>query len=282
MAVAEGLGQNRRQLEAAEAGAEHHDTCLHARENISFVIAQKCAASFAEMRSPLHKRRYRSGSLRDADPWSPSPAGRLQSYVSSSSSLPVYSPLPPLFSGLVDARGQFGTGLFPVVVSRTRADKSRLFLDFQRQQPVNGLVIGSSRSMRVAPAYLTARTGLRFFNFGVDDARAEDYLAIERWVRAHGGVPRLAVMGLDIEALHDDDEPDPEFLTDPEFRRQRHGLRRRGNDAPVVQEHLHRLVRGGHADVAPRVPAARSSAAVPVRTRRPPARRNDRRAACEG
>jgi hypothetical protein len=119
---------------------------------------------------------------------------------------------------LVDARGQFGTGIFPVVVSQTRADKSRLFLEYHRTQPVEGLVIGSSRSMRVSPTYLSGSTGLRFFNFGVDDARAEDILAIVRWSRAHGATPRLAIIGLDIEALHDDDEPDPEFLTDAQFR----------------------------------------------------------------
>ena len=121
--------------------------------------------------------------------------------------------------GIVDARGQFGTGIFPVVVSQTRAEKSRLFSAFHAAQPVDGLVIGSSRSMRVAPSFLSARTGRRFFNFGVDDARAEDYLAIERWVRSHGAAPRLVIIGLDIEALHDDDQPDPEFLTDARFRR---------------------------------------------------------------
>ena len=121
--------------------------------------------------------------------------------------------------GVVDARGQFGTGIFPVVVSQTRAEKSGLFSAFHGKQPVDGLVIGSSRSMRVAPSFLDARTGLRFFNFGVDDGRAEDYLAVERLVRAQGARPRLVIIGLDIEALHDDDQPDPEFLTDARFRR---------------------------------------------------------------
>ena len=37
--VAEGLGKNRRQLEAAEAGAQDDDACLHGVENISTIRA---------------------------------------------------------------------------------------------------------------------------------------------------------------------------------------------------------------------------------------------------
>ena len=121
--------------------------------------------------------------------------------------------------GLVDPRGDFGTGIFPLVVRDTRAEKMQLFDAYQQHQSIDGLVIGSSRSMKLAPSYLAERTGLRFFNFGVDNARAEDYLAIERLVREHGASPRLVIIGLDLEALHDDDEPDSEFLKDAAFRR---------------------------------------------------------------
>jgi len=43
-------------------------------------------------------------------------------------------------------------------------------------------------------------------------ARAEDYLAIYRWVRRQGAPLRLLVIGLDVEALHSDDHPDAALL----------------------------------------------------------------------
>jgi hypothetical protein len=84
----------------------------------------------------------------------------------------------------------------------------KLFAAFNARTPVEGIILGSSRSMKLSPRELTAATGLNFFNFAVESARTEDYLAIYRWVRAHGARPRAVVIGLDVEALHDSDAPD--------------------------------------------------------------------------
>jgi hypothetical protein len=110
---------------------------------------------------------------------------------------------------LVDPHGEFGTGLFPVVEMDARAEKMRLFTAYRAKAAPTGLILGSSRAMKLRPSTLETGTGERFFNFAVDNARAEDDLAIYRWVRAHGASVKILVVGLDVEALHDDDQPDP-------------------------------------------------------------------------
>ncbi len=109
---------------------------------------------------------------------------------------------------VVDPHDDFHTGLFPVIVRDTRAEKMDLFRRLDGEEPALGIVIGSSRSMRLAPAIFESAAGFRFFNFAVDNARTEDYLAIVRWILAHAPAPRAVIIGVDVEALHDDDAPD--------------------------------------------------------------------------
>lgn len=123
-----------------------------------------------------------------------------------------------LYAGIarfVDPRGEFGSGRFPVVESDARAEKMRLFRAYAAEGEPKGLILGSSRAMKVHPRTLERVTGQRFFNFAVDNARAEDYLAIYRWVREQGARPTLLVVGLDVEALHDDDRAEASLLDDP-------------------------------------------------------------------
>jgi hypothetical protein len=113
---------------------------------------------------------------------------------------------------LVDPRGEFGTGLFPVVELDARAEKMRLFQVYAAATPPQGLILGSSRAMKVCPRTLEQATGRRFFNFAVDNARAEDYVAIYRWARRQDPDIELLVIGLDVEALHNDDRPEADLL----------------------------------------------------------------------
>ncbi|HEY3417950.1 MAG TPA: hypothetical protein VGM23_13790 [Armatimonadota bacterium] len=109
---------------------------------------------------------------------------------------------------LMDPRGDFHTGRFPVVIMDSREVKMHLFLAENARAPIQGLILGSSRSMKLNPADFAEMKHLRFFNFAVDNARTEDYLAIYRWVRRQGARPKILVIGLDVEALHNDDQPD--------------------------------------------------------------------------
>ena len=109
---------------------------------------------------------------------------------------------------VVDPRGDFGTGMFPCVALDSRRDKMRLFEDYNRRGAVHGIVLGSSRSMLLSCSKLGANSKLRWFNFSVDSARTEDYLAIYRWVRNRDSRLGRLIIGLDVEALHDHCEMD--------------------------------------------------------------------------
>jgi hypothetical protein len=120
---------------------------------------------------------------------------------------------------VVDARNHFGTGIFPVVTLDGRAEKLALFRAYAAAGPVQGLVVGSSRSWALDPAVLSAVSGRRFFNFSVGNARVEDYLAIYRWVRGQGVRLEVLIIGLDLEALHDDDQRESTLEFNDELRR---------------------------------------------------------------
>lgn len=120
---------------------------------------------------------------------------------------------------LVDPRGEFGTGLMPVVELDARAEKMRLFREYAATAAPEGLILGSSRAMKMCPRTLELETGHRFFNFAVDNARAEDYLAIYRWAREQDMRIKVLVIGLDVEALHNDDRPEPGLLRSDALRR---------------------------------------------------------------
>jgi hypothetical protein len=109
------------------------------------------------------------------------------------------------FIRLVDPRHHFGTEIFPVLSEDARSEKLRLFRDFAASGPIDGIVLGSSRVMKLAPSQLMARSNARFFNLAVGSARAEDHLAMSRWVQAQGSTVRTVIIGLDLEALHDAD-----------------------------------------------------------------------------
>lgn len=101
----------------------------------------------------------------------------------------------------IDPRGDFGMGLFPSVVYDARAQKVARFTAYLARGPVDGVVLGSSRSLKIRPADLAERTGLRFFNFAVEGARSDDMLAIYWWMRERGVRPKVLWLGLDVESL---------------------------------------------------------------------------------
>jgi hypothetical protein len=100
-----------------------------------------------------------------------------------------------------DPRGEFGTGWFPRAIENARVSKLALFDAYSADAPVQGLVLGSSRSMLLSPTVLEERTKLRFFNFAVNDGGVEDLLALYRWAKHRGAPLRQLVVGVDAYAL---------------------------------------------------------------------------------
>ncbi|MBI3635201.1 MAG: hypothetical protein HY216_03140 [Candidatus Rokubacteria bacterium] len=105
-----------------------------------------------------------------------------------------------------------------MLANDVRGDKLGLFRTFASENSVQGVVLGTSRSMKIDPRILEDTSGARFFNFSVGNARAEDYLAIYRWVRAQRIALRMVILGLDVEAFHDDDIPDTTLEFNRELR----------------------------------------------------------------
>jgi len=99
----------------------------------------------------------------------------------------------------VDPYAQYGTGWLPPVVHASRSEKLALMA---AAGPCDALILGSSRAMKFEPDYLRQRAGLAAFNASVHYGRCEDFLALLRASRtAWGAWPRLAVVGLDVDAL---------------------------------------------------------------------------------
>jgi hypothetical protein len=80
---------------------------------------------------------------------------------------------------------------FPEITPNSRGRKLKLFETYNAQAPVTGLVLGSSRTMKIDPSYLDRWTGERFFNFGVLAGGTDDDLAIYHFVKRKGTNIRL-------------------------------------------------------------------------------------------
>jgi hypothetical protein len=98
-----------------------------------------------------------------------------------------------------------GPASFPAVRSDYRSEKAALFEAFAQSGPVDGLILGSSRSMLLNGERLRELSGghLRFFNFGLASAKAEDFLAALRFTLRSGQRPKIVLIGVDVESLRD-------------------------------------------------------------------------------
>ena len=127
-----------------------------------------------------------------------------------------------LFVWLVDARKDFATGVIRPLVMDSRSEKTLLYAKAAAESPVTGILLGSSRTLTFQPADLDKETGLHFFNFAVQSARAEDHLAIYRWLCAQNKAPKQLVIGYDVELLHDGDPIDARLQQNGALWRQLH------------------------------------------------------------
>lgn len=116
---------------------------------------------------------------------------------------------------LVNPEGDFRESLLPPIVVDARAWKMSQ-LRASDVRAYDALVFGSSRSMQLGPQ-LATRFGVHAYNFAVDNAHVEDYLALYHWSKRIGIVPRLLTIGLDLEALHDSDVTDERYSRDAEL-----------------------------------------------------------------
>jgi hypothetical protein len=118
------------------------------------------------------------------------------------------------FDVVVDPWGQLGTGVFPSLIPTDRPVKAAL-VDRLAQAP-QLIVFGSSRALKINPAYLQARLGQSGFNAGVADGEPEDAWAFLNLIHSRFPTarPHFLYM-LDVEAFRG--TPDPGVLDTPQL-----------------------------------------------------------------
>ena len=115
---------------------------------------------------------------------------------------------------LINPFGQYSPNWLAPIVQDSRTEKVDLFE--RLAEPPQGLVLGSSRSMKLEPGYLQERTSIPFFNFAVNHGRPEDFLAIVRMYRDRFGCsPMTVIIGVDIASLNDIIPNDARLSSEP-------------------------------------------------------------------
>jgi hypothetical protein len=103
------------------------------------------------------------------------------------------------FNYLVNPLGIYSTRLFEPIVLRSRSDKMRLYRSVN--PPPEIVVLGSSSSFSMPPAYIRERTGRPAFNASLHGGVPEDYLAFLRYLVSLDKIPRLLIVPLSVELL---------------------------------------------------------------------------------
>ncbi|MFI5398663.1 MAG: hypothetical protein ACHQ9S_24305 [Candidatus Binatia bacterium] len=104
-----------------------------------------------------------------------------------------------LLSLVVDPLSSYGTRLMPPLVLNDRDEKATAYRHLSTK-PL-AIILGSSRVNKFPPRCLEQLLGVPAFNFGLNSARSEDYLAVLRFAQAQGPVRRI-LLGIDPEAFH--------------------------------------------------------------------------------
>ena len=118
-------------------------------------------------------------------------------------------------NAVVDPLGTVGTGLLPTVTWSDRSAKTYLVQHLDEEPGI--LVLGSSRAMKVEPAYLEQKTGHSGFNAAVSSGRPLDAWAFVNLV--HDSYPQAHTRYLwllDVEAFREW-PADPGLLNTPQL-----------------------------------------------------------------
>ena len=99
---------------------------------------------------------------------------------------------------VVNPFGLFAPRAVEPILLHSRAEKLRLL---EAAPPPEVVILGSSPSFTMSPAYVTQKTGLRAFNASVHGASPRDYEALLRYMLAHRVVPRALIVALSFEQI---------------------------------------------------------------------------------
>jgi hypothetical protein len=110
--------------------------------------------------------------------------------------------------------------LYPCrLVAPAAVDDHTTKLELLRCRRPQLLVLGSSRVLKLEPAYLERRTGLRAFNLGVASGQAEDSLCLLRYATEGLRLPvRWVVLGVDVDSFTPTAPVNPQLRKNPCLR----------------------------------------------------------------
>jgi hypothetical protein len=100
---------------------------------------------------------------------------------------------------VVNPLGIYPPRFFEPIVLHSRAEKMRLFR--AAEPPPEIVVLGSSSSFTMSPAYIRERTGRPAFNASLHGGVPEDYLAFLRYMASLGKVPKLLIVPMSVELV---------------------------------------------------------------------------------
>ena len=117
---------------------------------------------------------------------------------------------------IVDPYAQYASDVFEPLVQTSRAQKVQLLADMTPAP--EGLILGSSRVMKLEPDVLEQQTGCKFLNAGMNHAKSEDHLAMLRHYQSkNGAMPRWVVLGLDVNSFSDQNQTDARLLSNSDL-----------------------------------------------------------------
>jgi hypothetical protein len=100
---------------------------------------------------------------------------------------------------LVNPFGIYSTRRFEPLVLHSRTEKIRLYR--AAQPPPEIVVLGSSSSFTMPPAYIRERTGRPAFNASLHGGVPEDYLAFLRYMASIDKLPKLLIVPMSVELV---------------------------------------------------------------------------------
>src|SRR5262245_9503230 len=100
---------------------------------------------------------------------------------------------------LVNPFGMYSSRFFEPIVLHSRTEKMRLYR--AAQPPPQIVVLGSSSSFTMSPAYIGQLTGRPAFNASLHGGVPEDYLAFLRYMASIDKVPKILIVPLSVELV---------------------------------------------------------------------------------
>jgi hypothetical protein len=112
------------------------------------------------------------------------------------------------FNYTINPFGIYPPKFYDPIVLTSRREKVRLYAAYN--PPPEVVILGTSRSFTMPPAYIEELTGASAFNASFHGGQTRDFLAFTRYMVERGHPPELVILPLSPESFSFEDPPAPE------------------------------------------------------------------------